>query len=116
LNRFLRSPNRLTFALEQATLAPGWIGHSANGWKGQRITVVPDKAVVVTMTAIVEDDSDGKLYGELFNRFIIPAVETSAPISGAKTRLKSALTDIWANKTAVGPNTEARMLPSATSK
>ena len=30
------------------------------------------------MTAIVEDDTDGKLYGELFNRFIIPAVETSA--------------------------------------
>jgi CubicO group peptidase (beta-lactamase class C family) len=96
--------------------ASGWIGHTANGWKGQRITVVPDKGVVVTMTAIVEDDTDGKLYGELFNRFIIPALETSAPISDAKTRLKSALADIWTNKTAIGSNTEARMLPSATSK
>jgi hypothetical protein len=30
----------------------------------------------------------------------------------AKITLRSALTDIWANKTAIGQNTEARMLPS----
>jgi CubicO group peptidase (beta-lactamase class C family) len=92
--------------------ASGWVGHTANGWKGQRITVVPARGIVATMTAIIEDDSDGTLYGDLFNRFIIPAVETSAPVADGKITLRSALTDIWANKTAIGQNTEARMLPS----
>jgi hypothetical protein len=48
--------------------------------------------------------------------FIIPAVETSAPVADAKITLRSALTDIWANKSAIGQNTEARMLPSAALK
>jgi len=33
----------------------GWVGHVANGWKGQRIAVLPDKNMVVSMTALVHD-------------------------------------------------------------
>ena len=101
-------------------LASGWVGHTANGWKGQRITVVPDKGIVVTMTAIVEDGTADRLYADLVNRFIVPAVETrrsaSAPTSDVKTRLEIALADIWMNKTVIGPNTEVRMVPSTAPK
>jgi hypothetical protein len=98
----------------------GWVGHTANGWKGQRITVIPDKAVVVTMTAIIEDESENNAYRDLVNRFIIPAVEIKNP-SGERmvelrTRLAAALKDINANKTAFGPKTEQRMLPSVAHK
>jgi uncharacterized caspase-like protein/CubicO group peptidase (beta-lactamase class C family) len=100
--------------------ASGWVGHTANGWKGQRITVVPDKGVVVTMTGIIEDGTEDNVYRDLFNRFIIPAVETrtsaSAPAADLKVKLTSALKDIWTNKTAIGANTEARMIPSAAPK
>jgi len=72
------------------------------------------------MTAIVEDGSGARLYAELVDRFIVPAVETrrsaSAPTSDVKTRLEIALTDIWMNKTVIGPNTEARMVPSTAPK
>jgi CubicO group peptidase (beta-lactamase class C family) len=97
-----------------------WIGHTANGWKGQRITVVPDKGVVVTMTGIIEDGTEDRFYDELFNRFIIPAFErgTSAnePIGDLKMRIANALNDIRTSKTAIGGNTEARMIPSASPK
>jgi CubicO group peptidase (beta-lactamase class C family) len=100
--------------------ASRWVGHTANGWKGQRITVVPDKGVVVTMTGIIEDGTEDRFYGDLFNRFIIPAVGTraaaSAPMNDLKARLATALSDIWTSKTAIGPNAEARMIPSATPK
>jgi hypothetical protein len=97
-----------------------WLGHSASGWKGQRITVVPDKGVVVTMTGIIEDGTEDRFYGDLFNRFIIPAFEprtpASAPIVDLKVKLTGALKDIWMNKSAIGPDTEARMTPSAAPK
>jgi len=98
----------------------GWVGHTANGWKGQRITAVPDKGVVVTMTGIVEDGTESTIYRDLFNRFIIPAIEMkpspSMSMAEQKLRLATALKDISANKTAFGPTTESRMLPSVARK
>src|SRR5262249_17735646 len=97
-----------------------WVGHTANGWKGQRITVIPDRGVVITMTGIIEDSSEDTVYRDLVNRFIIPAVETKTPLAETivelKTKLTAALRDIKAKKTAYGPNTERRMLPSVAYK
>src|SRR5262249_45432960 len=60
--------------------------------------------------------SEDTVYRDLVNRFIIPAVETKTPLAETivelKTKLTAALRDIKANKTAYGPNTERRMLPS----
>jgi CubicO group peptidase (beta-lactamase class C family) len=100
--------------------ASGWVGHTANGWKGQRITVVPAKALVITMTGIIEDGSEDRIYRDVLDRFVIPAVETSVP-AGAPTaelaaRLASALHEVWTGKAAIGPDTERRMIPSATPK
>jgi CubicO group peptidase (beta-lactamase class C family) len=98
----------------------GWVGHTANGWKGQRITVVPDKGVVITMTGIIEDGLEDKYYRDLISEFIIPAVDAkpseSRSSAGIKTKLRTALEDIWMNKTVLGPNTERRMIPSVLPK
>ena len=36
----------------------GLTTHVANGWKGQRIAIVPSKNLVVTMTALLEEDEE----------------------------------------------------------
>ncbi|HVH47522.1 MAG TPA: serine hydrolase, partial [Labilithrix sp.] len=38
--------------------APGWTARVCKGWKGQRIAVVPERNVVVTMTGNVTDDEE----------------------------------------------------------
>jgi CubicO group peptidase (beta-lactamase class C family) len=93
-----------------------WIGHTANGWKGQRITIFPDKGTVVTMTGIIEDGSEDRYYSDLINKFIIPAFETKGSenrsMDDIRAELDMTLSDIWMNKIALGPNTEGRMIPS----
>jgi CubicO group peptidase (beta-lactamase class C family) len=114
----LREPN-YGWYWWQDRFASGWIGHSAKGWKGQRITVVPDRQLVVTMTAIVEDDGDDRLYFELFNRFIIPAVDgkrRAGPDANLDARLKLGLNEVWTGKNAISPNTQPRMIPSSRPK
>jgi CubicO group peptidase (beta-lactamase class C family) len=61
------------------------VGHTASGWKGQRITVFPSQAVVVTTTAIIEDGSEDKVYRTIVDRFIGPAIAPNplAPMIGA---------------------------------
>jgi hypothetical protein len=104
----------------QQRFESGWSGHSADGWKGQRITVFPDKGIVVTMTGIIEDVSEDKLYADLINRFIIPAVETGIRADtadvGTQANLKSALADVWMSKNAINSTAEARMIPSVSFK
>jgi CubicO group peptidase (beta-lactamase class C family) len=99
--------------------ASGWIGHTANGSKGQRITIVPDRRIVVSMTAI-ENGNEAKLVREVFERFVIPAVDAKpapdAAVAATKAQLKAALAQVWTQKTALKPNTEARMVPSAKPK
>jgi len=49
-----------------------------------------------------------------------PGIETrtvaATPTADLKVRLTAALKDIWTNKTAIGLNTEGRMIPSAAPK
>jgi hypothetical protein len=72
------------------------------------------------MTGIIEDGTEDVVYRDIFNRFIIPAADTKTPpgeaITELKAKLSTALTEIKANKTAYGPKTEPRMLPSVTPK
>jgi CubicO group peptidase (beta-lactamase class C family) len=98
--------------------ASRWNGHTANGWKGQRITVFRDKGVVVTMTGVIEDGSEGSVYTDLINRFVIPAL--SRPRTGdvspsLQPKLKAALADLLKRST-IFPTTEQRMVPSVVPK
>jgi CubicO group peptidase (beta-lactamase class C family) len=104
----------------RARPAPHWEGVTANGWKGQRISVFPEKGVVVTMTGAIEDGSEERVYADLLARFVIPAIDSYAPGRPADPttdrELKAALTDVWLHKNALRPDTEARMVPSVSSK
>jgi CubicO group peptidase (beta-lactamase class C family) len=94
--------------------ASRWNGHTANGWKGQRITVFRDKGVVVTMTGVIEDGSEGSVYTDLINRFVIPSLSrprTSDVSPSLQPKLKAALADLLKRNTIL-PTTEQRMVPS----
>ena len=97
----------------------GWVGHVANGWKGQRIAVLPDKNMVVSMTALVHDGSENNLLNTVINQFVIPASGAPSVITAesirAKRELKSALRELQAiNRIAAG--TELRLLPTIGAK
>ena len=40
----------------------GWRAHAAIGRKGQRIAVLPRQKLVVTMTACIEDGTEGRVF------------------------------------------------------
>jgi CubicO group peptidase (beta-lactamase class C family) len=103
----------------QDRFASGWIGHTANGWKGQRITVFPRQAIVVTTTEIMEDGSENMVYDTIINRFIRPAIASNSAVPAdvaVRTKLQSLLADVWANKNVITGTVEARMVPTVTAK
>ncbi len=94
----------------------GWYEHRADGWKGQRIAVFSDKKVVVTMTAVVEDNTEAALWNRVVNDFVIPAVDTAGAgqSPAAKAELQSAIASIARDKTVI--TSDYRMVPSTTAK
>lgn len=56
-------------------LKPGWNASLAKGWKGQRLAIIPDKAVVISITAEAADESENRIIKELFERLLV-AVES----------------------------------------
>ena len=60
----------------------GWTTHVASGWRGQRIAVSPRKGVVITVTGDVEDGTEDKVFGDIFNRVPRRSIprSTQAPI------------------------------------
>jgi CubicO group peptidase (beta-lactamase class C family) len=92
----------------QYDFGPGWRTHAASGWKGQRIAVVPEQGIVVTMTALVENEEEHAFFARLMRRFIIPAV---APPSGSEEELRRLIAAVPPSPLPAG--IERRMIPSA---
>ena len=59
--------------------APGarsWVAHMSTGWKGQRIAVFPDQAIVVTMTGYLEPPEDeAVVFRRVVRDHVIPSLE-----------------------------------------
>jgi CubicO group peptidase (beta-lactamase class C family) len=94
----------------------GWTEHQANGWKGQRISVFPEKQIVVTMTGIIEDGSEDHVYEHIIKNFVIPSVTSAENDRGSTAELKAALLEVKQQKNALSAPAEYRMIPSSTSK
>jgi CubicO group peptidase (beta-lactamase class C family) len=101
----------------QQTFA-GETAHIANGWKGQRIAVVPSRDLVVTMTAVIEDGSEEKVFADLMSHHVMPALK-DAPLAvdpSADAALKNALADVRANTLNLHETLEKRMIPTTRAK
>jgi CubicO group peptidase (beta-lactamase class C family) len=97
----------------------GWPVQAAHGWKGQRIAVLPRERLVVTMTAVVEDGSEHRVFNELLHRFVVRAVRGDGPRRAdpaARARLATLLEQVRTGPSRLAPGTEPRMVPSAAPK
>jgi CubicO group peptidase (beta-lactamase class C family) len=95
----------------------GWQAHVAIGWKGQRIAVFPAQKIVVTMTACIEDSTDGEFFDQLVTRVLKPAL---AKGGGTKPTEPDALAQRLAEVRRTPPRyhdfIEYRMVPSVAPK
>jgi CubicO group peptidase (beta-lactamase class C family) len=97
---------------------PGGAAHVANGWKGQRIAVLPRHRLVVTMTACIEDGSDA-VFNEVLDRFVVRSVRGDAPLRrdpAAESRLVRLREEVRTGPTRITAGTEPRMIPSVEAK
>jgi CubicO group peptidase (beta-lactamase class C family) len=95
----------------QYDFGPGWRAHVASGWKGQRIAVIPEQGMVVTMTGLIEDEEEHAFFARLMRRFIVPAV---APPSGSERELRELMEEV--RRGSLKPGIERRMIPSSAPK
>ncbi len=97
----------------------GWQAHVANGWKGQRIIVIPSEQLVVTITADIEDnDAEDPTIATIIRDYIMPATSKTRnlpPNPAGVASLSAALGQVY-GENHVPPKAEARMIPSAASK
>jgi hypothetical protein len=54
---------------------PGWKSHAAQGWKGQRIFVIPEQRVVVTVTGYMTDGEEDTVPARVVEDYVVPSVE-----------------------------------------
>ena len=97
----------------------GWAAHVANGWKVQRIAVLPRQKLVVTMTACIEDGSENRLFNDLIDRFVVPSVRGNTPRRGdpaTQSRLTALLEQVRTGPSRVAPGLTNRMIPSISPK
>lgn len=97
----------------------GWTTHAAVGWKGQRIAVLPRQRLVVTMTAAIEDGSESRVFNDLIDRFVVPAVRSDQPRPGdaaTQAQLVALLEAVRTAPSRVAAGTEPRMIPSIARK
>src|SRR5262249_17361861 len=96
----------------------GWRAHLANGWKGQRIAVLPRQGLVVTMTACIED-GEHDVFEELVDRFVVPSVRSDRPLPrdpAIQSRLDALLEEVRTGRSRIVAGLEGRMVPSITPK
>jgi CubicO group peptidase (beta-lactamase class C family) len=100
--------------------APHWRGLVADGWKGQRIAIIPEKNVIVTMTGIIEDQEEA-LYEHVLRDYIIPSVDgVNGQPPHADPSLRTSLGDVMEQvrqgPLRVKPDVDSRMVPSIAPK
>ena len=96
----------------------GLTAHVANGWKGQRIAVVPSEDLVVTMTAVIENGGEEKTFAKLMTDLVAPALR-NAPLAldaTADDALRALLDEVRANTLNVHETLEKRMIPTVHAK
>ena len=103
------------------SFGPHWAAHAAEGWKGQRIIVIPEQDLVITITAYLEDGSEAATTKRIVERWIAPAVERAADpayvADAARDReLSRILDEVRRGPMRGPPNPEPRMVPSVTRK
>lgn len=95
--------------------ARDWSALVANGWKGQRIAVLPQEKLVVTMTACIQDGTENRVFKDLIDKFVVQSVRGSTETRTnpeMKARLTSLLEEVRASVATRCPGEEARMNPS----
>jgi CubicO group peptidase (beta-lactamase class C family) len=92
--------------------APGWHALVADGWRGQRISIVPEQNVVITMTGDVEDEDEEALYQRIVKTWIIPAVTDGKTDPSLRAALVNVMEQVRQGPLRVKPDVEARMVPS----
>jgi CubicO group peptidase (beta-lactamase class C family) len=99
----------------------GWTARAALGWKGQSILVVPEQALVVTLTGDFEGGGEDDVRDRLFEDFVMPAVlhgrnKTLTPDPLARAELGAALAEAQRGPPRFPAHAEPRMIPGATPK
>ncbi len=92
----------------------GWTAHVANGWRGQRIAVIPEQEMVVTITGDIEDGSEDKVFDQIMRDYIVPA-SNLARGHPANSKSAALLADALAQlrtDNRIPPQAEKRMIPS----
>lgn len=82
----------------------------ASGWRGQYILTIPDKHIVVTMTACFLDGKENEFFINLVNKYILASLAGSAKKGGSQA-LKNALAQALKSTPINLQNLEPRMLP-----
>jgi CubicO group peptidase (beta-lactamase class C family) len=100
-----------------SSYGPHWLAHAARGWKGQRIVVVPERGIVVTMTGLIEGGHEEQVFARIMRDYVIPAMdgtdaEPARPDAGLRAPLAQLLDEVRRGPLRAGPGTEWRMIPS----
>ncbi len=92
-----------------------YVAHVADGWKGQRIAIVPAEKLVVTMTACIEHGEDD-VFAHVMRLVRAAVRETPLPVAPkADARLRVAL-DQARHVERVSADVEPRMVPTIAPK
>ena len=83
----------------------------ASGWRGQYIVTIPEKQLVITMTACFLDGKESEFFIKLINEYILRSVN-GAQNKGGFIKLKTALTQALKSTSVNLQAIEARMVPS----
>jgi hypothetical protein len=100
---------------------PGWKAHAAQGWRGQRIFVVPEQRVVVTITGYMTDAEEDTLPARIVEDYVRPSVEHGRGKSlvadpQAAVEMTRVLDEVHRGPMRGPPNGERRMIPSVEPK
>jgi CubicO group peptidase (beta-lactamase class C family) len=95
---------------------PGWTAHVANGWKGQRIAVIPEQKIVITMTACIEDGSEHEFFNQLVTKVVMSSLQHGSKQPTHAGELADLLTEVHHGPSRFGDFIEYRMVPSSSPK
>jgi CubicO group peptidase (beta-lactamase class C family) len=96
-----------------------WTSFGAIGWKGQRIDVFPEQKMVITMTAIINDGSENRVFSNLIHSYVMHLTEplpSGSDVALIKANLKRELEAIRTAPSRIVPGTELRMIPTVSNK